>query len=72
MNEITKEVLKKITALESTNKKLLKENEEFKKATKRLEIKVLEVGRRAEQAYHTSREANNKAINISETLRRIR
>ena len=31
MNEITKEVLKKILALEDTNKKLLKENEEFKK-----------------------------------------
>ncbi len=72
MNEITKEVLKKILALEDTNKKLLKENEEFKKATKRLEIKVLEVGKRADQAYHSASQANNKVINISETLRRIR
>jgi hypothetical protein len=72
MNEITKEVLKKISALEATNKKLLKENEDFKKATKRLEVKVLEAGREAERANHSAREANNKIMHISDTLRRIR
>lgn len=72
MNEITKEVLKKLAVLEADNKRLLKENVEYKKAMKRLEVKVLEVGQRADQAYHSASQANNKVVNLTETLRRIR
>ena len=72
MNETTKEVLKRLLVLETDNKRLLKETQEFKQAAKRLEIKVLEASRRAEQAYHSANQANNKVINLTETLRRIR
>lgn len=71
MSDIRLLLEQKFFTLENENKKLINEMKSMKQAIKRLEVRVLDVARQSETAYHASHDAKNQIGRIDQILRKL-